>query len=78
MQLAAHRSRQGAATAWDMLRADQAELLGAFDPAFIKTPLADGGVVYRLVVGSFTTKAEADGLCARLKQRSVDCFVPRN
>ena len=77
VQLAAYRTRDGAVAAWETLRNAHGELLGSAAPAFIKTPLADGGVVYRLVVGRFESKPEAGDLCARLKRRGVDCFVPR-
>ncbi len=77
VQLAAYRSRDGAIAAWQALRAAHEELLGSAAPAFIETPLADGGVVYRLVVGRFETKDEAGDLCAQFKQIGVDCFVPR-
>ena len=33
--------------------------------------------INRLVVGAFETKTAAQELCARLKRRNVDCFVPR-
>lgn len=78
VQLAAYRSRDGAVAAWEILRSAHGGLLGTIASGFIKTPLADGGVVYRLVVGRFETKPEAGALCARLKRRGIDCFVPRN
>ena len=77
VQLAAYRSRDGAVAAWRTLRAAHGDLLGTTAPRFIKTPRANGDPVYRLVVGSFESKAEAGALCARFKQRGVDCFVPR-
>ena len=78
VQLAAYRSRQGATAAWETLRAAHGDLLGTIEPSYRRTPLAeDDGVVYRLVVGRFATRAEAGDLCARFKRRGVDCFVPR-
>ena len=53
------------------------QAFGGLEAAYLRTELADdGGVVFRLVAGAFETKA-AGALCARLKQREVDCFVPR-
>ena len=78
VQLAAYRSRHGATAAWRALRAAHGDLLGTIEPSYRRTPLAeDDGVVYRLVVGRFATRAEAGDLCARFKRRGVDCFVPR-
>ena len=78
VQLAAYRSRQGATAAWQALRAAHGDLLGTIEPSYRRTPLAeDDGVVYRLVVGRFATRAQAGDLCARFKRRGVDCFVPR-
>lgn len=77
VQLAAYRLREGAVAAWESLRAAHGDLLETTEPRFIKTPRADGDPVYRLVVGNFETKAEAFALCASLKRRAVDCFVPQ-
>ena len=78
VQLAAYGSRGGALAAWEILRAAHGDLLAAYEPAIKPTELAGSGdVIYRLVVGSFAAKPEASALCARLKQRDVDCFVPR-
>lgn len=78
VQLAAYRKRDSAEAAWLALRAEQPELLAALRPAYYRTELADGsGAVYRVVVGAFDSKAAAEALCRRLKQRGVDCFVPR-
>lgn len=78
VQLAAHRSRKGALAAWDTLRTTYAGLLWDIEVSLLKTTLADNrGVVYRLVVGQFATKSEAGRLCRQIKQRGVDCFVPR-
>ena len=77
VQLAAYRQSDGAEAAWNTLRAAHPDLLGGLEAAYLRTELADGGVVFRLVAGGFETKAAAGALCARLKQRDIDCFVPR-
>ena len=79
VQLAAYRLRHGAEMEWQTLRAAHADLLGGLDATLQPADLgAEMGVVYRLVVGSFETKVTARSLCAQLKQRNVDCFVPRS
>ncbi|MEE2981104.1 MAG: SPOR domain-containing protein [Pseudomonadota bacterium] len=78
VQLAAYRRLGGAEEAWAALQADHPDLLSDQDPAFYRTKLADGsGDVFRLVAGGFESKVAADDLCRRLKQRGIDCFVPR-
>jgi hypothetical protein len=78
VQLAAYRHREGAEAAWLVVQAKYPDLLGALQPAYYRTELADGtGDVYRLVAGEFERKADAESLCRRLKQQGADCFVPR-
>ena len=51
---------------------------GGLKPAVRPANLGgDKGIVYRLVAGPLPTKARARDLCARLRERDVDCFVPR-
>ncbi len=78
VQLGAFRRRDHADIAWEQLRAAHPGLLGGLGLSIIHTDLgAEAAAVYRLVAGAFETKAAAQELCARLKQRDVDCFVPR-
>ncbi len=78
VQLGAFRRRDRADKAWEQLRAAHPGLLGGLGSSIIHTDLgAEPAAVYRLVAGAFETKAAAQELCARLRQRDVDCFVPR-
>lgn len=78
VQLAAHRRSESADAAWLRLREAHPDLLGGLKPAVRPANLgADKGIVYRLVAGPLPTKARARDLCARLRERNVDCFVPR-
>ena len=79
VQLAAYRLRHGAEVEWETMRATHADLLGGLNATLQPADLgAEMGVVYRLVVGSFETKVTARAFCTQLKQRNVDCFVPRS
>ena len=77
VQLAAYHQRDGAAAAWNALRATHPDLLEGLEASYLRIELAAGGVVFRLVAGGFETEAAAQELCGRLKQRDVDCLVPR-
>ncbi len=78
VQLGAFRRRDRADKAWEQLRAAHPGLLGGLGSSIILIDLgAAAAAVYRLVAGAFETKAAAQELCARLRQRDVDCFVPR-
>ena len=78
VQLGAYRRPDGADKAWEQLRAAHPDLLGGLGAAIMHTDLGtEEAAINRLVVGAFETKAAAQELCARLKQRNVDCFVPR-
>ncbi len=78
IQLAAYRQPETADAAWRRLREAHPDLLGGLRPAVRPTNLGDDkGIVYRLVAGPLPTEARARDLCARLKERDVDCFVPR-
>ncbi len=78
VQLGAYRRPDRADKAWEQLRAAHPDLLGGLGAAIMHTDLGtEEAAINRLVVGAFETKAAAQELCARLKQRNVDCFVPR-
>ena len=78
VQLGAYRRPDRADMAWEQLRAAHPDLLGGLGAAIMYTDLGtEEAAINRLVVGRFETKAAAQELCARLKQRNVDCFVPR-
>ena len=78
VQLGAYHRPGGADEAWEQLRAAHPDLLGSLRAAIMHTDTGtEEAAINRLVVGAFDTKTAAQELCARLKQRNVDCFVPR-
>lgn len=76
VQLYAARSEAAARAAWDRLLAAETEALGNSTHRVFKADIPGKGVFYRLRVGSLENKAAAKRLCARLKARGRDCFVP--
>ena len=78
VQLGAYRRPDRADKAWQQLRAAHPDLLGGLRAAIMYTDLGtEEAAINRIVVGAFETKAAAQELCALLKRRNVDCFVPR-
>ena len=78
IQLAAFRRPAATDEAWRRLHDAHPDLLGRLGPAVRPTdPGGDKDVLYRLVAGPLPSEADARKLCARLRERDVDCFVPR-
>ena len=78
VQLGAFRQADSADVAWQQLSTAHPDLLGGLGVANMYTEMGIGEAAFnRLVVGAFETKAAAQELCDRLRQRDVDCFIPR-
>lgn len=73
VHLASFRSRERAATGWDILRGPNADVLGALDPVITLVDLGEKGVWYRLAAGPLESRAAADELCAVLHDRGLSC-----
>jgi hypothetical protein len=49
-------------------------ILGPLKPIIRRVDLGEGrGIFYRLMTGSFTSMAEAEGVCVKLKQNNQFC-----
>ncbi len=78
VQLAAFRARESASRAWGELRAAHGDILGTLDSTIVRTDLGqEKGIYFRLLAGPMESQKAAWSLCAALKQREIDCFVPR-
>lgn len=77
IQLASYLSRGMAEEGWRRLSADHAGLLAGFEPVIESADREDMGTVYRLKVGAFPDRPEADALCAELRADGADCIVTR-
>jgi len=75
VQLGAYHASSRLETAWTRLSA-RAAYLSAYVPAAsqVKNRI-DGGVLHRLAIGGFGTRAAAARICARIKADGGDCFV---
>ena len=76
VQLGAFQSEAGADKAWNRLMESSKDLLGDLDRKVVKAESGtELGVVYRLRAGPLNNRAAGDDLCAKLKERSLGCFV---
>ncbi|MDB5685443.1 MAG: hypothetical protein JWR77_32 [Rhizorhabdus sp.] len=75
VQLGAYHSAKRLETAWSRL-SGQATYLSSRMPVASKLPnrISDG-VLHRLAIGGFDSRADASRICARIKAKGGDCFV---
>jgi Flp pilus assembly protein TadD len=79
VQFAAFRTKEKAEESWRRLVATAPEILAGIAPV-IESGLsgADPNPYWRVRSAPFATRAEAAELCARLKERGVDCMLVRD
>ncbi|MFW6027441.1 MAG: SPOR domain-containing protein [bacterium] len=75
VQLASLPSEEAADSAWRTMSAKFPDLLGDAFRDVQEADLGERGIFYRLRVGYFGSKSEADRLCDTLKSRGQDCLV---
>ncbi|MEO1015705.1 MAG: SPOR domain-containing protein [Pseudomonadota bacterium] len=74
VQVAALRSRAEADAAWAALAAELGDYVDGKSP-HVLSPTSESDVYYRLRVGPFASKADADAYCAGLKGKGKGCMV---
>ncbi len=74
VQIAALRSRAEADAAWEALAAELGDYVNGKAP-HVLSPMNADDVYYRLRVGPFASKTEADAYCAGLKAKGKGCMV---
>ena len=75
VQIAAFREQQLAEAEFRLLKKKFPDLIVQGTPDIQKADLGDKGIYYRLRVGPYASKAEADAACAALKARGQECLV---
>lgn len=75
VQIGSFRGADLASGGWEALNRKNGDLLGNLRPDIQLADLGDRGIYYRLRIGPFATKADAQALCAALKERRQDCLV---
>ena len=73
VQLGAFRNQRNARAAGNRVLKAASGLVERIVLALVES--SDGGTIFRLQTEATTTRAEADALCAKLKARSIGCFV---
>ncbi|RMD86600.1 MAG: hypothetical protein D6807_09435 [Alphaproteobacteria bacterium] len=74
LQLAAFRRREAAETLWQQLAAQAPDLVAGLDHRILVADRGEKGVFHRLVIGPFTSRAEAERRCHALKAAGQACF----
>ena len=75
VQIAAYSTRGAATAAWERLHVNHNDLLGNVDAPLILETILGEATFYRLQVGAYRNRADAEALCSGLKRKGVDCLV---
>ena len=78
VQLGAANTRGPLEGHWEMLRRRHGDVLVGLSPLIMPVDSGDSGITYRLRAGPLSDAGAAQRVCARLKERGLACFVPRN
>lgn len=78
VQLGAANSRVPLEGHWEMLRRRHQDVLIGLSPLIMPVDSGTSGITYRLRAGPLSDQAAAQRVCAQLKARGLDCFVPRD
>ncbi len=77
VQLMSATKKESAEKAWPQMLKKHKALLSNMSYAIVKADIPGKGTYYRLRVGNFQTREQANALCKKLKARKQDC-VPAN
>ena len=78
VQLGAANSRVPLEGHWENLRRRHQDVLIGLSPLIMPVDSGASGITYRLRAGPLSDRAAAQRVCAQLKARGLDCFVPRD
>ena len=77
IQIASFQSLEKAQAAWSQLSRKHSDLLDPFTPVYTVADLGEEkGTFYRVRIGGFAGKTAPGELCATLKERNTDCYLP--
>ncbi len=74
VRIAAYSSEELATAAWDRLYRGHNDLFGGLEAIITRISL-DGSHFFRLTIGEFEARQEAEGLCAAVVERALECRV---
>ena len=75
VQIASSQNRGDAEANWARLQTSLGAMVSGLGPDIERADLGSRGVWYRLRVGPFNSRGEADQFCRSLKTRGRDCLV---
>ena len=75
VQLISLPSKSGAQKAWPKILKAHSSILSGLPHDIIEVQIKEKGTFYRLRVGSFKDKKDAQNLCSKLKSRKQDCTL---
>ena len=78
VQLGASDARSRLEAHWELLRRDHDDVLVGLSPLIMPVDSGENGITYRLRAGPLSGEDGARWVCAQLKARGLDCFVPRD
>ncbi len=77
IQIASFQSLEKAQIAWSQLSQKHSDLLDTYKPVYTVADLGEEkGTFYRVRIGGFAAKSTPGELCAALKERNTDCYLP--
>lgn len=77
IQVASFQSLEKAQAAWSQLSRKHSDLLNTFKPIYTVADLGEEkGTFYRVRIGGFAGKSTPGEICAALKERNADCYLP--
>ena len=74
VRIASYSSEDSAVAAWDRLHREHNDLFGGLE-AIITRISVDGSLFFRVIIGEFEAKQEAEDLCAAVVARALECRV---
>jgi hypothetical protein len=77
LQLGAEKGPEIAKQEWDRIKRQNADLVGSLSASVDRADLGARGVFYRIHVGPIADAAQAERLCAQLRQRGVGCILAK-
>ncbi len=78
VQIASLRSEEAVRAEWSQMKSRHPDLLGRMSLSVERRRIEEKGVYYRMRVGPFRLRPDAQRFCDRLKARKQGCFVVRN
>jgi cell division septation protein DedD len=77
LQVGAVKAPEMAKQQWDRIKRQNGDLVGALSVSVDRVDLGTRGVFYRIHAGPIADAAQAERLCAQLRQRGVGCILAK-